>query len=100
MTYVCFLFCLRNSDDDHAEQDEEEDGEDEEEVSLLQEEEESETMELDQAPAAIPVPAPDEPPVKRKRGRPPKNVPKPPTPRQSVRVGAKTTAGENANRIY
>lgn len=84
---------LCHSEEDHVEPDEEEDeGEGEEESSLLQEEEEAESMELDQAPAAIPVPAPDEPPVKRKRGRPPKNAPKPPTPSKSVRVAAKTTA--------
>uniref|UniRef100_A0A3Q3EHN2 Transcriptional repressor CTCF n=1 Tax=Labrus bergylta TaxID=56723 RepID=A0A3Q3EHN2_9LABR len=63
----------RRDDDDS---DDEEEVEGEEEASLLQEEEEEvDSMELDQAPAAIPVPAPDEPPVKRKRGRPPKNAP-------------------------
>ena len=87
---------LCHSEEDHAEPDEEEEGEGEEEASLLPEEEEAESMELDQAPAAIPVPAPDEPPVKRKRGRPPKNAPKPPTPSKTARVAAKTTAsGEN-----
>lgn len=85
----CFV-CV-HSDEDHAEQDDDEE-EGEEESSLLQEEEDPESMELDQAPAAIPVPAPDEPPVKRKRGRPPKNAPKPPTPSKSVRVATKTTA--------
>ncbi len=92
---MSFMY-LCHSEEDHAEPDEEEEGE--EEASLLQEEEEAESMELDQAPAAIPVPAPDEPPVKRKRGRPPKNAPKPLTPSKSVRVAAKTTAsGENTD---
>uniref|UniRef100_A0A8D2ZS61 Transcriptional repressor CTCF n=1 Tax=Scophthalmus maximus TaxID=52904 RepID=A0A8D2ZS61_SCOMX len=68
----------------------------EEESSLQQEDEEPESMELDQAPAAIPIPAPDEPPVKRKRGRPPKNAPKLPTPSKSARVAAKTTASAAA----
>ncbi|KAG7231012.1 hypothetical protein INR49_025041 [Caranx melampygus] len=86
-----------DSEEDHIEPDEEEEeGEGEEESSLLQEEEEPEGMELDQAPAAIPVPAPDEPPVKRKRGRPPKNAPKPPAASKSVRVTAKTTASAAA----
>lgn len=93
---------LCHSEEDHIEPDEEDEdeGDGEEEASLLQEEDEAESMELDQAPAAIPVPAPDEPPVKRKRGRPPKNAPKPPTPSKSARVAAKTTAsGENTDRI-
>uniref|UniRef100_A0A3Q3JI61 Transcriptional repressor CTCF n=1 Tax=Monopterus albus TaxID=43700 RepID=A0A3Q3JI61_MONAL len=85
-----------DSEEDHAEPDEEEDAEGEEESSVLQEEEEPESMELDQAPAAIPVPAPDEPPVKRKRGRPPKNAPKPSTPSRSARVAAKTTSSAAA----
>lgn len=84
------------TEEDHIEPDEEDEGEGEDESSLLQEEEEPEGMELDQAPAAIPVPAPDEPPVKRKRGRPPKNAPKPPVAAKTVRVAAKTPAsGEN-----
>ncbi|XP_040894001.1 transcriptional repressor CTCF [Toxotes jaculatrix] len=88
-----------DSEEDHIEPDEEEEeeeGDGEDESSLLQEEEEPESMELDQAPAAIPVPAPDEPPVKRKRGRPPKNAPKPPASGKSVRVAAKTTASAAA----
>lgn len=32
-------------------------------------------IELEQAPPVVPVAAPEEPPVKRKRGRPPKNKP-------------------------
>lgn len=32
-------------------------------------------IEVEQAPPVVPVPAPVEPPVKRKRGRPPKNKP-------------------------
>ncbi|XP_034389914.1 transcriptional repressor CTCF-like isoform X2 [Cyclopterus lumpus] len=90
-----------DSEEDHAELDEEEEedeaeGDAEEEALLLQEEEEPESMELDQAPAAIPIPAPDEPPVKRKRGRPPKNAPKPPTPSKSARVAAKVAASAAA----
>ncbi|XP_068458713.1 transcriptional repressor CTCF isoform X1 [Clinocottus analis] len=91
-----------DSEEDHAELDEEEEedddgeGDGEEEASLMPEEEEPESMELDQAPAAIPVPAPDEPPVKRKRGRPPKNAPKVPTPSKSARVAAKAAASAAA----
>ncbi|CAK6966397.1 transcriptional repressor CTCF isoform X1 [Scomber scombrus] len=84
-----------DSEEDNIEPDEEDEGDGEEEA-LLQEEDDPESMELDQAPAAIPVPAPDEPPVKRKRGRPPKNAPKPPTPSKSVRVAAKTAASAAA----
>lgn len=95
-----FIVFLCRSEEDHVEPDEEDEGEGEEESSLLQEEEEPESMELDQAPAAIPVPAPDEPPVKRKRGRPPKNAPKPPASSKSVRVASKTAAsGEFTERI-
>lgn len=32
-------------------------------------------IEVEQAPPVVPIPAPVEPPVKRKRGRPPKNKP-------------------------
>ncbi|XP_034033164.1 transcriptional repressor CTCF [Thalassophryne amazonica] len=83
-----------DSDEDQTILDEEEDdeGEVEDETALLQEEEEPELMELDQAPAATPLPAPDEPPVKRKRGRPPKNPPKPPAPATSVTEAAMTTS--------
>ena len=42
---------------------------DEAEEDLLDE------MEVEQAAPVIPIPAPVEPPVKRKRGRPPKNKP-------------------------
>lgn len=41
----------------------------EEEEELLSE------IEVEQAPPVVPIPAPVEPPVKRKRGRPPKNKP-------------------------
>lgn len=94
---VLSLLVLFPTDEDHAEPDEEEEGEGEavEEASLLTEEEEVESMDLDQAPATVPIPAPDEPPVKRKRGRPPKNAPKAPTPSKSVRVAAKTASGKN-----
>uniref|UniRef100_A0A8C4GRD9 Transcriptional repressor CTCF n=1 Tax=Dicentrarchus labrax TaxID=13489 RepID=A0A8C4GRD9_DICLA len=39
------------------------------------EEEELSEIEVEQAPPVIPIPAPVEPPVKRKRGRPPKSKP-------------------------
>ncbi|XP_008309311.2 LOW QUALITY PROTEIN: transcriptional repressor CTCF [Cynoglossus semilaevis] len=79
-----------DSEEDQVEPDEEDEDDVDEETSLLQDEEEQEGMELDQAPAIIPVPAPEEPPVKRKRGRPPKNAPKPQTASNNVKV--KTTA--------
>ncbi|XP_036001241.1 transcriptional repressor CTCF [Fundulus heteroclitus] len=75
----------RDEDDSEDELPEQDEGDDEgeDEAALLQEEEEDlESMELEQAPAVIPVVAPDEPPVKRKRGRPPKH-PKPQTPSKS-----------------
>ncbi|XP_028306480.1 transcriptional repressor CTCF-like [Gouania willdenowi] len=79
-----------DSDEDLTEQEEEED-EGEDELQLLPEEEEPGSLELDQAPASIPVPAPDEPPIKRKRGRPPKNAPKPPTAIKAVSAAAIAT---------
>ncbi|XP_026166533.1 transcriptional repressor CTCF isoform X1 [Mastacembelus armatus] len=87
-----------DSEEDHAEPHEEDDDDDEgeDESPLLHEEEEPESMELEQAPASIPVPAPDEPPVKRKRGRPPKNTPKPSTSSRSARVAPKTTGSATA----
>ncbi|KAM6937643.1 transcriptional repressor CTCF [Xenentodon cancila] len=79
-----------DSDEEPPEQDEEDEAD--EEAALLQEQEEQESIELDQAPAAVPMPAPDEPPVKRKRGRPPKNPPKPPTPTKSAKSSAAAAA--------
>ncbi|XP_029008365.1 transcriptional repressor CTCF isoform X2 [Betta splendens] len=84
-----------DSEDDQAELDEEDEGDCEEET-MLQEDDQPESIELDQAPPAIPLPAPEEPPVKRKRGRPPKNAPKPPPPSKSVRVAAKAAASAAA----
>ncbi|XP_017289401.1 transcriptional repressor CTCF-like isoform X2 [Kryptolebias marmoratus] len=81
-----------DSEEDQPELEEDDEAEGDEEAALLQEEDEPESMELDQAPAAIPVPAPDEPPAKRKRGRPPKNSLKPPTPSKPVKMAAKTPA--------
>ncbi|XP_029986862.1 transcriptional repressor CTCF-like isoform X1 [Sphaeramia orbicularis] len=52
-----------DDDDDDTEDDEAEEDE------LLAE------MEMEQAPAVLPIPAPVDPPVVRKRGRPPKNKP-------------------------
>lgn len=87
-----------DSDEDQAELDTEEEEDEEvageEELALFHEEDDTEGLELDQAPAIVPVPAPEEPPVKRKRGRPPKNPPKPPT--QSQTIPAKTTATATA----
>ncbi|KAK5873927.1 hypothetical protein PBY51_018923 [Eleginops maclovinus] len=47
----------------------------EEELEDIEEEEELSELEVEQAPPVVPIPAPIEPPVKRKRGRPPKNKP-------------------------
>lgn len=48
----------------------------EEDLDEIEEEEELLTeIEVEQAPPVVPIPAPVEPPVKRKRGRPPKNKP-------------------------
>lgn len=56
----------RDDDDDDTEGDLDEV---EEEDDMLTE------MEVEQAPPVVPIPAPVEPPVKRKRGRPPKSKP-------------------------
>lgn len=56
----------REDDDDDTEPEVEEA---EEEEDLLGD------IEVEQAPSVVPIPAPMEPPVKRKRGRPPKNKP-------------------------
>ncbi|XP_028298990.1 transcriptional repressor CTCF-like isoform X2 [Gouania willdenowi] len=58
----------RDDDDDDTEGDLEE-MEEEDDDDMLTE------IEVEQAAAVIPIPAPVEPPVKRKRGRPPKNKP-------------------------
>ncbi|KAM9753654.1 LOW QUALITY PROTEIN: transcriptional repressor CTCF-like [Menidia menidia] len=81
-------------EEDQPELDDDDEADGDEDASLLQEEEEEEpeSIELDQAPPAVPVPAPDEPPVKRKRGRPPKNAPKPATPSQPAKAAAKASA--------
>ncbi|KAJ4947257.1 hypothetical protein JOQ06_009294 [Pogonophryne albipinna] len=47
----------------------------EDELEDIEEEEELSELEVEQAPPVVPMPAPIEPPVKRKRGRPPKNKP-------------------------
>uniref|UniRef100_A0A1A8D912 Transcriptional repressor CTCF n=1 Tax=Nothobranchius kadleci TaxID=1051664 RepID=A0A1A8D912_NOTKA len=73
-----------DSEEDYFEQDEDEG---ENNAELLQEEEEANSLELEQAPNVVPVPPPDEPPVKRKRGRPPKN-PKPWTSSKAVKPAA------------
>ncbi|TNN87467.1 Transcriptional repressor CTCF [Liparis tanakae] len=56
----------RDEGDTDDEMDEPEEEEEEEELSEL---------EVEQDPPVVPVPTPVEPPVKRKRGRPPKNKP-------------------------
>ncbi|XP_037346455.2 transcriptional repressor CTCF-like isoform X2 [Pungitius pungitius] len=47
----------------------------EDELDEVEEEEELSELEVEQDPPVVPIPAPVEPPVKRKRGRPPKNKP-------------------------
>ncbi|XP_072236592.1 transcriptional repressor CTCF-like [Leuresthes tenuis] len=72
----------RMDDDDEEEEEEDiEDIEDDDENTEdeLDEAEEDllDEMEVEQAAPVVPIPAPVEPPVKRKRGRPPKNKPAP-----------------------
>lgn len=55
-----------------------EDGDDDTEPEVEEAEEDEDLLgdiEVEQAPPVVPIPAPMEPPVKRKRGRPPKNKP-------------------------
>ncbi|XP_074474812.1 transcriptional repressor CTCF-like [Sebastes fasciatus] len=47
----------------------------EDELDEIEEEDELSEIEVEQAPPVVPIPAPIEPPVKRKRGRPPKSKP-------------------------
>lgn len=54
------------------------------ELDEVEEEDELSEIEVEQAPPVIPIPAPVEPVVKRKRGRPPKNKPQR---KESVRDG-------------
>uniref|UniRef100_A0A3B3XWW1 Transcriptional repressor CTCF n=1 Tax=Poecilia mexicana TaxID=48701 RepID=A0A3B3XWW1_9TELE len=65
----------RRDDDDDDDDDENTEGEldevEDEEDEMLNE------IEVEQAEPVVPIPAPVEPPVKRKRGRPPKNKPDP-----------------------
>ncbi|XP_061599915.1 transcriptional repressor CTCF-like [Cololabis saira] len=68
----------REDDDDDDDDDEEDDDDDNTEGELDDIEEEEELLhqiEMEQAASVVPIPAPVEPPVKRKRGRPPKNKP-------------------------
>ncbi|XP_069549658.1 transcriptional repressor CTCF-like [Brachyistius frenatus] len=61
---------------DDDEDDDEDDDDTEEDMDEAEEEEELLTeIEVEQAAPVVPIPAPVEPPVKRKRGRPPKNKP-------------------------
>ncbi|XP_075966059.1 transcriptional repressor CTCF-like isoform X1 [Anarhichas minor] len=50
-------------------------GDTEDELDEAEEEEELSELEVEQDPPVVPIPAPVEPPVKRKRGRPPKSKP-------------------------
>ncbi|XP_077419910.1 transcriptional repressor CTCF [Vanacampus margaritifer] len=59
----------RHDDDDDEDTDPDLDELEDDDDDLL------EDIELEQAPPVVPVAAPEEPPVKRKRGRPPKNKP-------------------------
>ncbi|XP_017260476.1 transcriptional repressor CTCF [Kryptolebias marmoratus] len=64
----------RRDDDDDDDDDEEENTEGE--LDEVEEDDEMlAEMEVEQAAPVVPIPAPVEPPVKRKRGRPPKNKP-------------------------
>ncbi|XP_016125505.1 transcriptional repressor CTCF-like isoform X3 [Sinocyclocheilus grahami] len=83
----------RKDDDDDDDSDEHgdpdlDDIDEEEDEDLLDDDQ----MDVEQAPPSVPIPAPAEPPVKRKRGRPPKNAPKA-SPTKSV---AKTTTAAAA----
>ncbi|KAL0968156.1 hypothetical protein UPYG_G00263120 [Umbra pygmaea] len=99
----------RKDDDDDDDDDSEENGdnelddieeEDEDaEAALLDEVEDDYEMELVQAPPTKPIPAPLEPPVKRKRGRPPKNAPKASPPAKVSKVSPKGKAAAAAAAI-
>ncbi|KAM4592906.1 transcriptional repressor CTCF-like [Odontesthes bonariensis] len=70
----------RMDDDDEEDEDiddiEDDNGNTEDELDEAEEEEDLlDEMEMEQAAPVVPIPAPVEPPVKRKRGRPPKNKP-------------------------
>uniref|UniRef100_A0A3B3CZT3 Transcriptional repressor CTCF n=1 Tax=Oryzias melastigma TaxID=30732 RepID=A0A3B3CZT3_ORYME len=62
-------------DDDDDDDDDEDDDNTEGELDDIEEEDMLTEMEVEQAAPVIPIPAPIEGPVKRKRGRPPKNKP-------------------------
>ncbi|KAF3686400.1 Transcriptional repressor CTCF 11-zinc finger protein CCCTC-binding factor CTCFL -like protein [Channa argus] len=67
-----------DDEDDDEDVDDEVDDDNDTEGDLDEAEEEEELLdeiEVEQAPPVVPIPAPVEPPVKRKRGRPPKNKP-------------------------
>lgn len=91
-----FEWCLSSTKyefilDEHGEPDLDDIEEEEEDEDLLDDEQ----MDVEQAPPSVPIPAPAEPPVKRKRGRPPKNAPKV----SPVRPGPKPTAGKTRSHI-
>uniref|UniRef100_A0A1A8JL59 CCCTC-binding factor (Zinc finger protein) n=1 Tax=Nothobranchius kuhntae TaxID=321403 RepID=A0A1A8JL59_NOTKU len=68
----------RRDDDDDDDDDNDDDDNTEGELDEAEEEEDDELLteiEVEQAAPVVPIPAPVEPPVKRKRGRPPKNKP-------------------------
>uniref|UniRef100_A0A1A8MYH6 Transcriptional repressor CTCF n=1 Tax=Nothobranchius pienaari TaxID=704102 RepID=A0A1A8MYH6_9TELE len=68
----------RRDDDDDDDDDNDDDDNTEGELDEVDEEDDDELLteiEVEQAAPVVPIPAPVEPPVKRKRGRPPKNKP-------------------------
>lgn len=87
-----YLRCDLNISDEHGEPDLDDIDEEDDEEFL----DDDDQMDVEQAPPSIPIPAPAEPPVKRKRGRPPKNAPKA-SPTKSV---AKTTTGNLCAAAY
>lgn len=88
--YESFNCCLKISDE-HGDPDLDDIDEEEEDEPL-----DDEQMDVEQAPPSVPIPAPAEPPVKRKRGRPPKNAAKA-SPTKSI---AKTTTGNVCSSAY
>lgn len=80
--------------DEHGEPDLDDIDEEDEDEEIFDEDDEH--MDVEQAPPTVPIPAPAEPPVKRKRGRPPKNAPKV----SPSKPAPKTTAGNACDVAY